>query len=86
MNFKDLDRMHKRHLLLNSKVSSFLLRILADLLDESDYVNICTSIADINADILALNDYEVDQLIADIQNKIEQNEVVARVQVRKNRN
>lgn len=86
MNFKDLDKVHKRHLSLNTRIASHLLQILAELLDESDYLEICNSIADINADILSLNEHEVDQLIADLQNKIDENEVVARVQVRKDRN
>lgn len=83
MNFKDLDMTHKRHLLLNYKLVTNFLLILADLLDESDYSDL---IVELNADIIALNDYEVNQLIADIQKKVDENKLVVHVQVRRDRN
>lgn len=86
MNFKDLDMTHKRHLLLNCKLVTNFLLILANLLDESDYFEVSQLIAELNADITALNDYEVNQLIADIQNKVDEKKLVVHVQVRRDRN
>lgn len=86
MNFKDLDMIHKRHLLLNCKLVSNFLLIIAQLLDENDYLEISNLIANLNADIIALKDCEVDQLIADIQKNVDGKKMIVHVQVRRDRN
>lgn len=86
MNFKDLDIKHKRHLLLNCKLVTHFFVFLNESLDENHYSELCTLVDRLNADIAASKDYEVDQLIADIRNKVDQDKLVVPVKVRRDRN
>lgn len=86
MDFKSLDLHHKRLILLNAKIVSNFLMLLAELLDESDYIEVSSLMAELNQEVISLRDADIEHLIADIEDAIAKKDLVIVVKVRDDRN
>ncbi len=84
MDFTSLDYEHKRHLLLNCRLTTDLLTILANALDEAEYIEVAGLINDLNKAVIELKESEIDLIINEIEKGIKNKKLVITVEREQN--